>query len=346
MLRSLGRSSDEPRPDRLPDNGYASTRCDPDRGAVAMAGWILGVQKEHADNWRIGRDSGRWAIAQFRDIRAGDELFFWLSGSGIIAHGQAVTDATKPEDYEALPWPDRYRLNPEGRPVQRYSHWFGMRVLKELAEARNQKWSDMGLELGFRAQGNSMPVKIPPGSDVIALSWFEPGERVLELGDGEYPSVRLELANPQTIDFNDLPTDTHIAMSNEPVVLDPDVRGDALNRHNGAVNLLAAAVRDNGWQPVSLTSWFSEKPDLAWFNGRGVFNVAEVKGLNLNNELSQLRVGLGQVVRYRHRAAMSYGQVQAWLVADSPPLDPLWDAVCASVQVYLWWPGRPWPDDE
>ena len=302
-----------------------------------MAGWILGVRQEQADNWRIGRDAGMWAIPQFRDIRAGDELFFWLSGSGLIAHGQAVTDAARPEHYETLPWPDRYRDDSEGRPVQRYSHWFVMRVLKELPEARSQKWDQMADQLGFHAKANGMPVRIPIGSDGIALSWFEPDGRIAEYipaGGGN------AAAQPRTVNFVDLPTDTNIVISNEPAVLDPDIRGDALNRHNGAVNFLAAEVRNQGWTPTLLTAWFSEKPDLAWMADDGVFNVAEVKGLTANNELSQMRIGLGQVLRYRYRASLQYGPVQAWLVTDSAPLDQLWEQVCESVGVHLWWPGR------
>lgn len=304
-----------------------------------MAGWILGVRQEQSDNWRIGRDTGMWAIPQFRDIRAGDDLFFWLSGSGLIAHGLAVTDAARPDDYEALPWPDRYRQDPQGGPVRRYSHWFVMQVLKELPEARSQKWSDLADDLGFRARANSMPVRVPAEGDVTALSWFEPGGRTVEYGEAE--SHLPDTTNPRTVDFIDLPTDTHVVTSSEPIILDPDVRGEALNRHNGAVNLLAAAVRGNGWKPVSLTSWFSEKPDLAWIDAEEVFNVAEVKGLTSNNELSQMRIGLGQVVRYRYRASTYYGRVQAWLATDAAPLDPLWEPVCESVDVRQWWPGRP-----
>ena len=47
----------------------------------------------------------------------------------------------------------------------------------------------------------------------------------------------------------------------------------------GAVNLLAAAVRDNRVDRELLTSWFSEKPDLPWINDEEHLSmIAEVKG--------------------------------------------------------------------
>jgi len=186
-----------------------------------------------------------------------------------------------------------------------------------------------------------MPVKIPPQGAVVALSWFDPDLPFVEYLQPE--GSRTNAGQALTVDFTDLPTDLQIVAPTDPIVLDPDVLGEAINRHSHAVNLLAATVRENGWNPELVTSWFSEKPDLVWTDGDNVFNVAEVKGVTTNNELSQLRIGLGQVLRYRYRAIGTYELVQAWLVADSPPLDQLWGPLCDSLGVQLWWPGKPWP---
>ena len=196
-------------------------------------------------------------------------------------------------------------------------------------------------ELGIRAQANSMPVKIPPQGAVVALSWFDTALPIVEYAPDAF---RASGVLALTGDFVDIPTDVQIAAATDPIVLDPDVLGDAINRHSRAVNLLAAAVRGNGWNPELLTSWFSERPDLVWTDTDKILNVAEVKGLTSNNELSQMRLGLGQVLRYRHRAIAAYQLVQAWLVTDSPPLDQLWGPLCDSLQVRLWWPGKAWPN--
>lgn len=304
-----------------------------------MAGWILGVRREQADNWRIGRDAGRWAIPQYRNIRANDHLFFWLSQSGLVAYGRALTDAEVPDDYDELPWPDRYRTEP-GRP-HRYSHWFGIQVIKELPSARPQSWTEMARDLGIRGAANRMPIELQAEGDAVALSWFEPGALTVEYGE---PLIRRSSTRGSNlIDFFDLATDTLIATSGEPVILDADIRGDALNRHNAAINFLAAQVRDHDFVPSGLSAGFTEKPDLVWLDDEETLYVAEVKGLTASNELSQLRIGLGQVLRYRYRAGLEYANVRAWLVTDTPPVDVLWEQVCASVDVVLWWPGKPWP---
>ncbi len=305
-----------------------------------MAGWILGVRREQAENWRIGRDAGKWAIPQYRNIRANDHLFFWLSQSGLVAYGRALTDAEVPENYDELPWPDRYR--PEtGRP-HRYSHWFGIQVIKELPSARQQSWTEMARDLGIRGAANRMPIELQAAGDAIALSWFEPGAAAVEYGEPLIGRSANRASN--LVGFVDLPTDVVITTAEEPVVLDADIRGDALNRHNAAINDLAAQVRYQHFVPSALSAGFTEKPDLVWLDDDDVLNVAEVKGLTANNELSQLRIGLGQVLRYRYRAQLEYDSVRAWLVTDTPPIDVLWERVCLSVDVVLWWPGRTWPE--
>ena len=256
-------------------------------------------------------------------------------------HARALSDAVVPDNYEALPWPDRYRITVDGTRVHRYSHWLEMQVLEELPSARPQRWSSMVRELGLSADGNTMPVKLPQNSEATALSWFQAATIT---ADYEPSGGSVESVIPQRLAvFNRLSTDTRVAAPDHPSVLDPDVIGEALNRHNSTINRLAEVVRRQGLQPCLLTSWFSEKPDLVWLESNNCLNIAEVKGISSINELSQMRLGLGQVLRYRHRASSSYHSVQAWLVTDKAPLDPLWDSVCESVGVFLWWPRREWP---
>ena len=65
--------------------------------------------------------------------------------------------------------------------------------------------------------------------------------------------------------------------------------------------------------------------DLAWETGGTVF-VAEIKSITDDNEEEQLRLGLGQVLRYRHRLrGLGYGQVVAVLVPERAPRDSSWE---------------------
>ena len=101
-------------------------------------------------------------------------------------------------------------------------------------------------------------------------------------------------------------------------------------------NGLAAAVREQGLHPRS------PKPrepqyDLGWEVGSRTF-VAEVKSLTLANEERQLRLGLGQVLRYRHVLSGSGDDVQAVLAVERERTDESWARLCESLDVYLTWP--------
>jgi hypothetical protein len=71
----------------------------------------------------------------------------------------------------------------------------------------------------------------------------------------------------------------------------------------------------------------------------GALHVAEVKSITTANEEKQLRLGLGQVLRYRH--LLSYGgrRVVACLVAERQPTDASWTALCTELGITLMWPG-------
>lgn len=75
--------------------------------------------------------------------------------------------------------------------------------------------------------------------------------------------------------------------------------------------------------------------DLAWQAGDTAF-VAEIKSITDDNEEEQLRLGLGQVLPYRHRLQRTgYPKVIAFLVPERPPRDPCWADLCHDLQVVL-----------
>jgi hypothetical protein len=80
--------------------------------------------------------------------------------------------------------------------------------------------------------------------------------------------------------------------------------------------------------------------DLAWYQ-QGVLFVAEVKSLTSVNEERQLRLGLGQVLRYVHLLrSRGLEPVQAVLVAEREPGDLTWLDTCSGLAVILTWPAR------
>jgi hypothetical protein len=75
--------------------------------------------------------------------------------------------------------------------------------------------------------------------------------------------------------------------------------------------------------------------DLAW-EANGTVFVAEVKSITDQNEEGQLRLGLGQVLRNRHRLRqLGHTHVVAVLVPERAPRDPAWHDLCQELGTVL-----------
>jgi hypothetical protein len=118
--------------------------------------------------------------------------------------------------------------------------------------------------------------------------------------------------------------------------LDPDLGGRGLRAHNVTQNLVAAAVKEAGFEPRR------PKPDepqydIAWEHG-DVTWVAEVKSVTEQNEERQLRQALGQVLRYRQLLEADRRSVRAMIAVEHKPSDPSWGELCAGEGIVLAWP--------
>jgi hypothetical protein len=56
------------------------------------------------------------------------------------------------------------------------------------------------------------------------------------------------------------------------------------------------------------------------------------------NEERQLRLGLGQVLRYRHWVERTNREVVAVLAPERRPTDRSWESLCSELGVRLVWP--------
>lgn len=124
----------------------------------------------------------------------------------------------------------------------------------------------------------------------------------------------------------------------DPAEVDPALIERGLRGHMQTQNRLADLVEDHGMQPRS------HRPgepnfDVAWTADDEIF-VVEVKSTTSRNEEKQLRLGLGQVLRYRHVLSIRYQDqdVVAVLAAERKPKDPTWPDLCAALGVRLVWP--------
>lgn len=127
------------------------------------------------------------------------------------------------------------------------------------------------------------------------------------------------------------------AFNEVPASKDPDGGGRGLVAHNQTQNKIAGIVRSLGFVARSPAA---NEPDfdVAWKAEATLF-VCEVKSLLPTNEERQLRMGVGQVIRYRQKlAAAGHEPVTAVLATERPPQDPTWGELCAQENIVLIWP--------
>jgi XisH protein len=74
-------------------------------------------------------------------------------------------------------------------------------------------------------------------------------------------------------------------------------------------------------------------------DGREPAVVVEVKSTTATNEEKQLRLALGQVLRYRQLLKARSAEVVGFIAIEESPRDPSWVELCASAGVRLVWPA-------
>jgi hypothetical protein len=115
----------------------------------------------------------------------------------------------------------------------------------------------------------------------------------------------------------------------DPALVERGVRGHALTQ-----NALAKQLRVLGIEPRSPRP---DEPnfDVAWRCGGRIF-VAEVKSLTAANEEKQLRLGLGQVLRYADQLSTDAPAIPVLAVECCPTTG--WEQLCSRLGVVLIWP--------
>jgi hypothetical protein len=119
--------------------------------------------------------------------------------------------------------------------------------------------------------------------------------------------------------------------------LDPDAVGRGLRAHHQLQNRLAEFARAAGWAPRDPAP-IDPEFDLAWETAHGIV-VVEVKSCTKENEVRQLRMGIGQVLDYDDSLRARGQAVQPVLYLEREPSDGRWVALAERHNVRLVWPG-------
>jgi predicted RNA-binding protein with PUA-like domain len=118
---------------------------------------------------------------------------------------------------------------------------------------------------------------------------------------------------------------------------DPDAAGRGWRAHHQLQNQLAEIVRAAGWSPRDPAP-IDPEFDLAWETPQGIV-VVEVKSCTKENEVRQLRMGIGQVLDYDDSLCARGRAVLPVLYLERGPSDARWVALAERHHVRLVWPG-------
>lgn len=121
----------------------------------------------------------------------------------------------------------------------------------------------------------------------------------------------------------------------EPFEVDPDERDRGTEAHATTQNQLAAIAAERGSTPRSPRKG-EPNFDIAWEEG-DVLVVIEVKSITGKNAEKQLRLALGQLLRYRDLLEADGRVVECAIALSAAPHDPRWQALCGKYEVGLVW---------
>ena len=122
--------------------------------------------------------------------------------------------------------------------------------------------------------------------------------------------------------------------ASDPFERDPQELERSLGSHNSLQNALADRARDRGIEPLSPLALDPEY-DLAWRLPDGSFVLVEVKSATPTNLEGQLRLGLGQLLRYGAILRTHGEKVRHILAVERAPADTVWNALLSELDVTL-----------
>jgi hypothetical protein len=127
-----------------------------------------------------------------------------------------------------------------------------------------------------------------------------------------------------------------VFVRSEIFIVDPDRIDRGTQAHRRTQNRLASHLEERGLTPRRPSG--PEPPyDLAWEADELIF-VAEIKSLTRQNEERQLRLALGQVLRYAQQLGYKGKAIRKIIAVEREPTDESWVDLCEDYDVALVWP--------
>lgn len=120
----------------------------------------------------------------------------------------------------------------------------------------------------------------------------------------------------------------------------PDLIDRGTTAHKDTQDTLARCITEHGQKPIS-PDVDDQQFDIAWIT-KNTLQLCEVKSLTDDNEESQLRLGLGQLLSYLYRTKIEHWEgvtdIRGVLAVERPPGRSDWVDICSANGVALTWP--------
>jgi hypothetical protein len=171
----------------------------------------------------------------------------------------------------------------------------------------------------------------------IGTYWWEPQVRGLKESGTVLKDYRVRAPRELGKAYREADENPPEGEREAPPSKDPDSIGRGLAAHNRTQNTIAGILRGFGIEPLSPAH---DEPefDIAW-KTMEMFYVCEVKSITAANEERQLRMAIGQVIRYRQKlAARGHEPISTLIATERPPSDTSWQDLCEHEGILLLWP--------
>lgn len=300
---------------------------------------------EHGDDF--------WSYSLLKYVHQGDVIFhynrnkqaivarsittgeLWIdkitwAARGAYARGAGIQPHTRPGWYVGLENYEPLKTSLDLELIRTFQ--------KEIFKLMSELTMEVGPPLYFPFEmGNARPMR-PMQGYLFKLPFFF--TRLFEefLGEYAFKDVVINDGKIERIigaDYRTADEETSVG-ERDPFSIDPAIVERGLRSHAATQNALADFLKARQLLPLS-PSPNEPSYDIAWKHNDEEIWIAEIKSVTNANEEKQLRLGLGQVLRYCH-ILKTKGNVHGVLVIERAPSDQTWIDLCEAHNILLVWP--------
>ncbi len=295
--------------------------------------WVFQYDPNYYDMRSYVRDYGlsdHWtAMQNKRHMKSGDVVYILRAGGrdgGIHAHIEAVASLASSVYANETETRDRkpYRI------WLRYEQWIDPAITRAEMQRDDVLRTFHALAVGQSGTNFLLPPEVAERLSRLIEGRLRPMTAFAAEADASAQGGAVPPGQEYRPANDAYPSSERIS-----VEVDPERVARANRAHADVQNRLARHLRANGLEPLSPNG--GPNYDIAWRHGDTIL-VAEIKSLTNENEETQLRLGLAQVLMYRHLLAQQHSTVRAVLVPEREPSNPTWQELCADLGVLLAWP--------